>query len=85
MFSSAKPLRAYIDDSNLNLRSAPKLYDADKLLNDPMIYITDGMEYDIILTRQVSTVWFAQRNMRPVQYARRCDDRDDHTPPSWKH
>ncbi len=67
MFSSAKPLRAYIHNNIIILRSASKFYDVDKLLNDPKMYITDGLEYDIILTRQVSTVWFARRNMRPVR------------------
>ncbi len=53
MFSSAKPLRAYIHDSILTLRFSPKVYDAEKLHDNPRMYVTDGMEYGVEFIRQV--------------------------------
>ena len=54
MFTSANPLRAYVEDNIIELRFSPKLYDTEKMYDDPMIYITDGMEFGVQFIRQVS-------------------------------
>ncbi len=55
MFSSAKPLRAYVADNMLALRFSPKLYDA-KNLDDPRMYVTDGVEFGIKAFREVNLI-----------------------------
>ncbi len=54
MFTSANPLRAYVEENIVELRFSPKFYDADKLHDDPAMYITDGMEFGFQFIRQVS-------------------------------
>ena len=54
IFSSANPLRAYVEDNIFTIRFSPKLYDAENL--DPEMYVTDGMEFGLKFIRQVSKI-----------------------------
>ncbi len=52
IFSSANPLRAYMEDNMFALRFSPVTYDVENL--DPRMYVTDGMEFGLKFIRQVS-------------------------------
>ena len=53
-FTSAKPLKAYVLDSTMELRFCEKEYDAEDL-TDPASYVADGMElYKIKFIAEVS-------------------------------